>query len=68
VFSHQVISIDAADVETLMWYSDDYGYGGGPSQFDEYFDVVVDDRSPGGGWSGSRSSWGPGTWGPVSLR
>ena len=54
------LGIDAADVQTLLWLSDERGSTGGPSSFSEYFDVVVADRSRGGEWSSSPSVLGAG--------
>ena len=49
---HDVLAADAAGVQTLVWFSDGLGYTGGPSQFNEIFEVTVADRgSAGGAWS-----------------
>ena len=54
------LGIDATGVQTLLWLSDERGPSGGPSPFNENFDVVLADRSPGGGWSSSPSVVGSG--------
>lgn len=49
---HDVLAADAAGVQTLVWFSDGLGYTGGPSHFNEIFEVTVADRGPSGGaWS-----------------
>ena len=36
-----VLGIDAAGVQTLLWLSDERGPSAGPGPFTEYFDVVL---------------------------
>src|SRR6478735_459910 len=49
---HDVLAADAAGAQTLVWFSDGLGYTGGPSHFNEIFEVTVADRgSSGGAWS-----------------
>ena len=58
---HDVLAADAAGVQTLVWFSDGLGYTGGPSQFNEIFEVTVADRGPAGGaWSSSPAVLGAG--------
>ncbi|WP_210441310.1 hypothetical protein [Nocardioides xinjiangensis] len=52
--------MDATGVQTLMWLSDERGPSGGPSPFNEYFDVVLADRNQAGGWSSSPTVVGTG--------
>jgi hypothetical protein len=54
------LGMDATGVQTLMWLSDERGPSAGPSPFNEYFDVVLADRSPDSGWSSSPSVVGTG--------
>ena len=63
-----VLGIDAAGAQTLLWLSDERGPSAGPGPFTEYYDVVLGDRSPGGGWSNSPSVVGAGSSGSLSLR
>jgi hypothetical protein len=59
-FGDDVLGVDAADAQTLLWLSDERGLGGGPTPFTEFFDVVVADRSSGGRWSTSPAVLGAG--------
>jgi hypothetical protein len=48
-------------VQTLVWFSDGLGYTGGPSHFNEIYEVTVADRGPAGGaWSSSPAVLGAG--------
>lgn len=59
--AHDVLGADAAGVQTLMWFSDGLGYTGGPSQFNENYEVTVADRGPGvGAWSSPPAVLGAG--------
>jgi|tagenome__1003787_1003787.scaffolds.fasta_scaffold20874663_2 hypothetical protein len=48
-----VLGIDAAGAQTLVWLADERGPSAGPGLFTENYDIVRGDRSPGGEWSNS---------------
>lgn len=58
---HDVLAADAAGEQTLVWFSDGLGYTGGPSHFNEIYEVTVAERGPAGGaWSSSPTVLGAG--------
>jgi hypothetical protein len=47
------LGIDGADRQTLLWQQDLLTPPGPDQVFTEFYDVVISDRAPGGGWSTS---------------
>jgi hypothetical protein len=58
---NDVLAADAGGVQSLVWFSDGLGYTGGPSHFNEIYEVTVADRGPAGGaWSSAPAVLGAG--------